>query len=154
MERFAKGDGDVDEDGRRLESVELLRDGRVLHTGSGDAAGKVNHYDAEIFSPPYLFKGARPYISSAPATLNYGETFFVGTANAGTISRVTWIRLGSVTHAFDSNQRLNQLSFRQAPGGLSVTAPASSNLAPPGHYMLFILNGNGVPSVARIIKII
>ena len=132
----------------------LLRDGRVLHTGSGDAAGNANHYDAEIFSPPYLFKGARPYISSAPGTVNYGETFFVGTANASTITKVTWIRLGSVTHAFDSNQRFNQLSFGQAAGGLRVTAPSDRNLAPPGHYMLFILNGNGVPSVARILKII
>jgi galactose oxidase len=131
----------------------LLPDGRVLHTGSGDAAGNANHYDAEIFSPPYLFKGARPYISSGPSTVNYGETFFVGTASASSITRVTWIRLGSVTHAFDSNQRFNELSFTQAAGGLNVTAPANANLAPPGHYMLFILNGNGVPSIARIIRI-
>jgi galactose oxidase len=131
----------------------LLRDGRVLHTGSGDAAGNANHYDAEIFSPPYLFKGARPYISSGPVTVNYGETFLVGTANPSSITRVTWIRLGSVTHAFDSNQRFNELAFTQAGSGLSVTAPANANLAPPGHYMLFILNGNGVPSVARIIRI-
>jgi hypothetical protein len=131
----------------------LLRDGRVLHTGSGDAAGNANHYDAEIFSPPYLFKGTRPYISSAPVTVNYGETFFVGTADGSSIARVTWIRLGSVTHAFDSNQRFNELTFQQAAGGLRVTAPSSPNLAPPGHYMLFILNGSDVPSVARIVRI-
>jgi hypothetical protein len=131
----------------------LLRDGRVLHTGSGDAAGNANHYDAEIFSPPYLFKGARPYISSGPVTVNYGETFFVGTGAPTNIARVTWIRLGSVTHAFDSNQRFNELAFTPAAGGLSVTAPANPNLAPPGHYMLFILNGNGVPSTGKIIRI-
>lgn len=131
----------------------LLRDGRVLHTGSGDAEGEPNHYNAEIFSPPYLFQGARPSISRTPSTVSYGATFFVGTAAPAAIARVTWIRLGSVTHAFDSNQRFNELSFTQTSGGLNVTAPASRNLAPPGHYMLFILNAKNVPSTARVIRI-
>jgi hypothetical protein len=106
-----------------------------------------------IYSPPYLFKGARPAISSAPATVSYGQTFFVQTANAASIAKVTWIRLPSVTHAFNMNQRINRLSFSQATGGLNVTAPSNPNLCPPGHYMLFILDGNGVPSVATIIRI-
>jgi hypothetical protein len=132
----------------------LLPDGRVLVTGSGDAFGNANHYDAEIFSPPYLFKGTRPTISSVAATtLGYGQSFFVGTATPTVITRVTLIRLGSVTHAFDSNQRFNELTFVRTTGGLTVTTPASRNLAPPGHYMMFILNGNGVPSKARIIRI-
>jgi hypothetical protein len=130
----------------------LLPDGRVLHTGSGDAAA-TNQYSAEIFSPPYLFKGTRPAISSAPSTVGYGQTFLVGTANPSAITRVTWIRLGSVTHAFDSNQRFSDLSFGRTTGGLNVTSPSSRNGAPPGHYMLFVLNGTGVPSVARIIRI-
>ncbi|HEX3187659.1 MAG TPA: galactose oxidase-like domain-containing protein [Pyrinomonadaceae bacterium] len=125
----------------------LLPDGRVLTTGGDDQP------NAEIFSPPYLFKGARPTISSAPAGVGYGETFFVQTPNAASITRVTWIRLPSVTHAFDMNQRINRLSFSQASGGLNVTAPANANLCPPGHYMLFSLDGNGVPSVAKIIQI-
>jgi len=66
---------------------------------------------------------------------------------------VSWIRLSSTTHAFNQNQRINRLSFSQTAGGLSVTAPASANLAPPGHYMLFILNGSGVPSVAQVIRV-
>jgi galactose oxidase len=134
----------------------LLRDGRVLHTGSGDAAGNANHFDAELFHPPYLFKGARPSISKYPSTVRYGEVFFIGTGTADptTIKRVTWIRLGSVTHAFDSNQRFNELSFVPTSGGLNVTAPGSRNLSPPGHYMIFILNGNGVPSVSKVIRII
>jgi galactose oxidase len=131
----------------------LLRDGRVLHTGGGDAAGNANHFDAEIFSPPYLYKGARPKISSGPSTVNYSETFFVGTADPAAIARVTWIRLGSVTHAFDSNQRFNELPFTRTTGGLHVTAPANPNLAPPGHYMLFILNGMDIPSTARVVRI-
>jgi galactose oxidase len=131
----------------------LLRDGRVLHTGSGDAAGNTNHFDAEIFSPPYLFNGSRPSTTKGPSTVNYGEVFFVGTLDPAAIARVTWVRLGSVTHAFDSNQRFNELSFTPTTGGLNVTAPASPNLAPPGHYLLFVLNGKGVPSTGRIIRI-
>lgn len=125
----------------------LLPDGRVFTTG-GD-----NQPNAEIFSPPYLFKGARPTITSAPASVGYGQTFFVQTPNATSIAKVTWIRLPSVTHTFDMNQRINRLTFSQAAGGLNVTAPSSANLCPPGHYMLFILDGNGVPSVAKIVQI-
>lgn len=125
----------------------LLPDGRVFTTG-GD-----NQPNAEIYSAPYLFKGARPTISSAPASVSYGQTFFVQTANAASIAKVTWIRLPSVTHAFNQNQRINRLSFSQVTGGLNVQAPSNPNLCPPGHYMLFILDGNGVPSIAKIIQI-
>ena len=131
----------------------LLRDGRVLHTGSGDADGAIDHYDAEIFSPPYLFKGTRPFISSAPTTVTYGQPFSLSTSDPTAISRVTWVRLGSVTHAFDMNQRFNELSFTRATGGVRVTAPGSRNLAPPGHYLMFVLNGKGVPSIAKVIRI-
>jgi hypothetical protein len=64
------------------------------------------------------------------------------------------VRLGSTTHAFNMNQRFNRLSFVLTTGGLNVRVPTSRNLAPPGHYLLFILNGNGVPSTARIIRIV
>jgi galactose oxidase len=131
----------------------LLRDGRVLHTGSGDASGAIDHRNGEIFSPPYLFKGTRPKISSGPSTVNYGEKFLVGTATPSTIARITWIRLGSVTHAFDMNQRFQELSFTRVTGGLNVVAPSNPNLTPPGHHLLFILNGTGVPSVAKVVRI-
>jgi hypothetical protein len=77
----------------------------------------------------------------------------VTTANAAQVTAVRWIRLGSVTHAFDAGQRANTLSFTQAATGVSVTAPANPNLAPPGYYLLFILNRNGVPSVGKIVKL-
>jgi len=140
-------------------SAVLLPDGRVLSAGGGRpaAAGEepaTEHRDAEIYSPPYLFKGARPTITSAPTTrLGYNQTFLVGTAEATSITKVTLIRLSSSTHAFNMNQLINNLNFSQGGGGLNVTTPLNSNLCPPGHYMLFILNGNGVPSVAKIIQI-
>jgi len=126
----------------------LLPDGRVL-SGGGEQTGA----SAEIYSPPYLFKGARPTITSGPSSVKYGQVFLAATPDAANISQVTWIRLGSVTHSFNQNQLLNHLQFAQATGGLNITAPANANLAPPGHYMLFLVNSNGVPSVARIIQI-
>ena len=61
------------------------------------------------------------------------------------------VRSGAPTHGFDQNQRFVSLPFTAAPNGLDVTAPADARVAPPGDYMLFILNGNGVPSVARFV---
>jgi hypothetical protein len=129
----------------------LLPDGRVLVSGSGYAGGP-NQFNAELFSPPYLFKGLRPSITSAPQTAQYGSAFFVGTADTD-IELVSLIRLGAVTHGFDSSQLYVDLSFQQAVGGLDIQAPVSANLAPPGDYMLFIVNTNGVPSVASFVNI-
>jgi uncharacterized repeat protein (TIGR01451 family) len=140
----------------------LLPDGRVVSAGGTETVGlpypDVSHQDAEFYSPPYLFKAdgspaTRPRIESAPTTVRYQETFFVRTPNAASIKRVNWIRLSSVTHAFNETQRLNRLTFSTVSQGLNVTAPISPNLAPPGPYMLFLLDGKGVPSVARIVLI-
>ena len=125
----------------------LLPDGRVL-SGGGDIKTS-----AEVYSPPYLFKGSRPTISSAPARVTYGQTFFVGTPNGTSISKVTMLALPSVTHGFNMGQRISRPSFSQGTGGLNVRAPSSVNACPPGYYMLFILNSTGVPSVAKIIQI-
>lgn len=130
----------------------LLPDGRVLHAGSGDGAGAPNETNAELFSPPYLFKGTRPTIAAVPSLVGYGTSFSVSTPQAAAITRVSLIRLGSATHGFDMNQRFRWLSFTRGTGTLTVSAPTSRQVTPPGHYMLFILNGNGVPSVARIIR--
>jgi hypothetical protein len=131
----------------------LLPDGRVLSAGSGEyGSGSTDQRNAEIYSPPYLFKGPRPVITSAPSTLQYGHPFTVQTPNASTIASVSLIRLGSVTHGFNQNQRFLPLTFTAGSGNLSVTAPANANLAPPGYYMLFLVDTNGVPSVAAILQ--
>jgi hypothetical protein len=132
----------------------LMPDGRVLHAGSGGGAGAPNELNAEFYSPPYLFRGVRPVIASAPSEVHYGEQFRVVTPDASAITQVSLIRLGAVTHAFDENQRFQRLSFSADATGLAVTTPSSSNRAPPGHYMLFVLNGAGVPSIAKIIRIL
>jgi galactose oxidase len=138
----------------------LLPDGTVLHGASGDANDpasggqyprQTNH---ELFRPPYLFRGARPTVTGLSKTsLSYSETFTVTTPYAAQITGVRWIRLGSVTHAFDASQRANTLKFTRAAGSVRVTTPANGRLAPPGHYLLFLLNRNGVPSVGRIVRV-
>jgi hypothetical protein len=135
----------------------LLPDGTVLHGASGNALAGTSQVpdenNHEIFSPPYLFKGARPTITTAPASVGYGQAFPVATPNAAQITDVRWIRLGSVTHAFDMSQRANTLAFTPTATGVTVTAPANANLAPPGHYLLFVLNRNGVPSAGKIVHV-
>jgi DNA-binding beta-propeller fold protein YncE len=125
----------------------LLLDGRVLSSG-GD--GEPN---AQIFSPPYLFQGPRPQITSAPSAVNYNQTFFLGTPDAAVIAQVTWIRFSSVTHTHNMDQRIHRSLPVPAPGGLNVTAPSDPRVVPPGHYMLFLLDTSGVPSVARVVRI-
>jgi hypothetical protein len=134
----------------------LMPDARVLIAGGGRFFGQADPTDrlnGQMYSPPYLFKGARPTITSAPATTTWGAHMTVQTPDASRIASVSFIRLGSVTHAFNMDQRYLPLSFTLAGGTLDVQAPANANLAPPGYYMLFILDGNGVPSVASIVKL-
>ena len=135
----------------------LLPDGRVLHAGSGDALDEngspyPDEKNGELYSPPYLFKGPRPTITSAPADRWYGGLITVKTPAPAAITKVSLIAIGSATHAFDSNQRFLWLTFTRTSTALSVKAP-TKNLAPPGYYMLFILNGDGVPSVGRMIRL-
>ncbi len=136
----------------------LLTDGRVLSAGGGEGGGGVTQKNAELYSPPYLFNtsggaAARPSISSAPAAVGWNQTFTVTSPQASAIRQVTLLRLGSVTHALNMNQRFNRLSFTTAGDGLRVVSPLKREEAPPGHYMLFIIDGNGVPSVAKVIQL-
>lgn len=130
----------------------LLPDARVVSagddgaTGGGAAADKV-----EFYSPPYLFRGARPAIGSVPAAVTWGETFFIGTAD--TVTRAVLIAPGATTHANDMHQRHVELSFTPGSGGINAGAPPNANVAPPGYYMLFILNAQGVPSVAKWMRL-
>jgi Galactose oxidase-like, Early set domain len=101
---------------------------------------------------PISSKGPGQHQSMA-RQVQYGSNFLVSTPDGATISSVVLIRSGAVTHFFDENERFVPLSFTQTAGGLTVTAPANANLAPPGYYMLFIVNSAGVPSIAPFVQI-
>src|SRR5207237_8104605 len=105
----------------------------------------------EIYSPAYLFNpdgslATRPAITGVPSTsIGYGSDFQVQTPDAATISSVVLMRPGAPTHAFDMVQLLAVLSFTVGSGVLNVTTPPNSNIAPPGYYLIFLLNSAGVP---------
>ena len=84
--------------------------------------------------------------------MKYATTAFVATPNAASIARVELIRSGSVTHAFDQNSRAMSLAFTRTATGLNVTMPPNGNTAPPGYYMLYIVDASGVPSVASFVR--
>ena len=126
----------------------LLPDGRVVSAGD-DVNGGTDRDTAEIYEPPYLFKGARPTITSAPTSAQIGTTFNVDTPDTN-ITKATLVAPGATTHANDMNQRYIPLTVAQRAGGVTLTAPASAELATPGYYMLFLLNAQGVPSSRQV----
>ena len=117
--------------------------------------------NAEVFSPPYLFKkdgsgelAPRPQITSAPGQVTYNAPFAISTPNAASISKVALVRLGAVTHSVNMEQRYVPLSFTEDDNGaVQATAPINANVAPPGVYMLFVIGSDGVPSVARMVRV-
>lgn len=134
----------------------LLPDASVLIAGGG-APGPYTNTNAELYYPPYLFNSAggfatRPTITSAPAAIQPGVSFNVGVGTDIAIAKVSLIKTGSVTHSWNMDQRFVPAAFTQSGATLTVTPPASSNLMPPGFYLLFALDGAGVPSLARIVK--
>ena len=137
----------------------LLPDATVLTTGGGEGANFTPHPTYQIFTPPYLCNGrARPEISSAPQAVAYGQQFVVNTPNAIDVlqgGRATLVRLSSVTHSFNMNQRFLELTpiNNQVANQVQLTAPNNPNECPPGHYMLFLLDQYGTPSHASIIAI-
>jgi galactose oxidase len=137
----------------------LLPDARVLVGGGGlcGAGCAQNHPDLEFYSPGYLFEpsgqpAARPAITAAPGTAAYNTPISVTTS--APVNRFVFIRMGSVTHTVNNDQRRVPAAMTGPVGGTyTVTTPANSGVAPPGYYMLFALTSAGVPSVARIIRL-
>ncbi|MBW4469896.1 MAG: DUF1929 domain-containing protein [Stenomitos rutilans HA7619-LM2] len=137
----------------------LLPDGRVVAAGGNPEGGKSVTWEPpdeeeemrlEIFNPPYLFKGPRPTIAPPPNEWKYGQTLTLQSPQAGNIRWVSLIKNGVTTHSFDSGQRLVDVEIlSQAGGTLQVRVTNNPNLAPPGWYMLFLTDRNGVPSIAR-----
>jgi hypothetical protein len=140
----------------------LLPSGRVLVRGSGEGGGidlANSDFTAQLFTPPYLFKAdgtlaARPSISSAPSKISYGGSFSVETPDAGSVVRGTLVRLSSVTHAFNQSQLIYPLTFTATgPTTLTGAGPTGATRAPPGPYMLFLVNQAGVPSTAAMVRV-
>jgi len=135
----------------------LMPDASVLVAGGG-APGPQNNTNFEVYYPPYLYDSSgafasRPAIESAPSVIDIGQTFSVDFSSAPAISRIVMIKTAAVTHSFNMEQRFVELTFRASGTRLMVQAPTRAADAPPGFYMLFVLDSSGTPSVARIVKV-
>lgn len=133
--------------GRNYHSTSiLLPDGRVAVMGSNPLD---NSFEARIsvYSPPYLFKGARPTIASAPGQVGYGENVQIGVT--GDVTAASLIPPMSQTHQTDTNARVVDLPLAGTGANRTAQVPSNPNLLPPGPYMLSVLTADGVPSVAR-----
>jgi hypothetical protein len=137
-------------------SALLMPDARIAVLGGGrfdTGTYSTDQFNAEFFAPPYLFKGPRPVIAAAPSAIQLGQAFTVQTPDAARIARVSLIRYGSVTHTINMAQRFLPLTFTAGSGSLTINAPANANLATAGNYMLFLVDTNGVPSIAATVRL-
>jgi hypothetical protein len=146
----------------------LLPDGRIFSGGDNHhpyepGGGNSETDTAEIYSPPYLFKGKRPVIKKAPRSADWNEKIKVATKGRPKATSAVLIAPSATTHGNDMNQRLvplrvkkpKQKKHKKKKGfkGLQLITPPSAGVAPPGYYMLFVLNKKGVPSVSKWVKL-
>jgi Domain of unknown function (DUF1929) len=132
-------------------SAFLLPDGRVMAIGNNPGDGSFD-MRISVYSPPYLFHGARPQITSlANSQWHYGATEQI-TVNQQIVS-AELIRPAAVTHSSDPNQRYVALPLTVSGNHIGLSVTTNPNIAPPGWYMLFITNANGVPSVAKWVHV-
>ena len=156
-----------EQDARTYHSTALLLpDGRVISAGDdrdiapADHGGNVDGHlrladrTYQLYNPPYLFKGAAPQITFAPARVRYDAPFRVAVAgDPGSVTGAHLMAPGAVTHANDMNQRAIELNLTTQPDGVTLTTPLDDTVAPPGYYMLFLQNADGAVSSAAWIRI-
>jgi hypothetical protein len=137
----------------------LLPDARVVVAGHDGFLNmpqpNASRYEIEVFSPPYLFRGPRPVITSAPTYVAYGSVFSIGLDDASKVGSVALVRGASVTHQTNTDQRYVDLAITSSGAAttLALLAPPDGGIAPPGYYMLFAVSKEGVPSVARWVRV-
>jgi galactose oxidase len=141
----------------------LVSDGRVL-TAGGERGGEGSERgDLRYYSPPYLSVMAqrdRPAIVGVPRVMRYGRACTLH-FRRGPVHKITLLTLGSMTHSFDQNQRCVVLFEGEAAGEeITITGPKDPFIAPPGHYLLFVMrridvSGRAVhvPSVGKVIRV-
>ena len=142
----------------------LLPDGTLLMAGGGrpgpitESGAQLTNTNAELFYPPYLFKkNGSGELAPRLQVLDveeprYAQNFDIQVGSED-VDRVTLVRAGSVTHALNMEQRFVELEFTQNGNTISATAPSKPELAPPGTYLLFVLDSEGVPSYGEMITL-
>ncbi|KAH9872829.1 hypothetical protein J1614_005223 [Plenodomus biglobosus] len=150
---------------RNYHSVAILLPDATVFSGGGGLCGtctsfggtpESNHFDAEIFVPPYLLNAdgtrrARPVISSVAATVRVGAA--LGVTTNGPVTGFALVRFGSATHTVNTDQRRIALALAGSGTSYTVTIPGDSGVALPGYWLLFAMNSSGTPSVGKVIKV-
>ncbi|WP_327254053.1 galactose oxidase-like domain-containing protein [Streptomyces sp. NBC_01244] len=140
----------------------VLPDGRILVTGdelqqlandpkiSDDMNGSI-----EIFEPAYLHQGGtRPTLTAVPDKAGYNAPFTVTTSTPNQVTKAVLLAPTTATHSLNTSQRHIELAIVKRNGlTLDLQAPPSSADAPPGFYMLFLLDERGVPSTAKFVQV-
>lgn len=147
---------------RTYHSVSLLLPGGSVLTAGGGLPGPEDNLNAEIYYPPYLFTrtsgGAlawadRPEIRTIAGSAAYGGQLTLGMSDARPITGASLIKLGTVTHSLNTDQRRVPLSVQQSGATVTATMPTSRNVLPPGSYLLQTVDAAGVPSPSQIITV-
>ncbi|MFE5185269.1 galactose oxidase-like domain-containing protein [Streptomyces sp. NPDC056628] len=138
----------------------LLPDGRVMFFGSDSLyADKANtkpgkfEQRIEIYTPPYLYRDARPSLSGGPQTIKRGGKGTFSSQHASSVKNVRLMRPSASTHVTDVDQRSVKLDFQVSGDQLTVTVPTNRNLVPSGWYMLFVTDDQGTPSKAQWVRV-
>jgi hypothetical protein len=129
----------------------LLPDGRVLAAGDNPGDGSFDRH-VSIYSPPYLFKGRRPRIDHL-STVHWSYGSRPSATVDATVTRASLIRPAAVTHSSDPNQRYVDLPLTVEGGTITFNLTSNPNLAPPGWYLLTVVDTGGVPSVATWVRV-
>lgn len=155
---------------RTYHSIALLLPDATVFAGGGGLCGTAclqNHFNAQIYSPPYLFEedggglATRPVIQSLSASVlkpGASLTVFMETSAAeeeGCDFQFSLVRAGSATHTVNTDQRRVPLEAEvgEGEGEYVMTLPADGGILLPGLWMLFAIDEAGVPSVSKQIKI-
>jgi hypothetical protein len=135
-------------------SAILLPDATVLlsQDDMDHSAAAAAQHKAQVYSPPYLFKGARPIINTVPASVSRGQSFDVATDRD--VASAVLVAPGAMTHGNDMHQRAIRLPVVLRSAGLTATVPSAASTVPSGYYMLFVLDSSGIPSVAKFVRVL
>jgi len=135
----------------------LMLDGRVFTGGGGLCNCAADHQDAEIYTPPYLYRADgtlanRPVISRVPGVTEAGAVIPVVATHG--LRRFALIKMSSTTHGMNTDVRnLNVPFVESAPGQYSLELHPNVNVLTPGYWMLFAMDAAGVPSIAKVVRI-
>jgi hypothetical protein len=139
----------------------LMPSGAVFTSGSG-APGPVTNLNTELYYPPQLFGrnasgkvvwADRPEFRTVSGTIARGSSATFGMKDGRTLQSVSLTSAGSVTHAYNTDQRRIPLSFTQSGSDVTVDFPANETKVPPGVYLVHAVDTAGVPAPSQIIEI-